>query len=65
MGLNNTSWFLEAYDFPSALSGLFCFLHNDFKFVAHTSFKFLCQMHNEATVLKHPVVLKHGFVADG
>lgn len=64
MGLNSTSWFLDASDFPSAL-GLFCFLHNDFKFAAHTAFKFSCQMHNEATVLKHPVVLKHSLVADG
>ncbi|KAG5600201.1 hypothetical protein H5410_031571 [Solanum commersonii] len=64
MGLNNSSWLLEASEFPSAL-GLFCSLHDDFKFAAHRAFKFSYQMHNEVTVIKNVVVLKHGLVADG
>jgi len=55
---------LEASEFPSAL-GLFCFLHDDFKFAAHRAFRFSCQMYNEVTVIKNVVVLKHGLVADG
>lgn len=64
MGLYNSNYLLEASEFPYA-SILVCFILSDLNYAPHSIVNFSCQMNNEATTLKHPIVLKHSLVGAG
>ncbi|CAN4095068.1 unnamed protein product [Withania somnifera] len=64
MGLYNSYYRLEASKFPCALV-LVCFILSDLKYAARSTLNFSCQMNNEATTLRHPVILEHSLVGDG
>lgn len=61
MGLYNSKYLLEASDFPCAS----ILVLSDLNYAAHSTLNFSCQMNNEATTLKNPVVLKHSLVGAG
>ncbi|MCD7464645.1 hypothetical protein HAX54_053178, partial [Datura stramonium] len=63
MGLYSSDYLLEATKVLCALK-LVCFILSDLKYAAHSTLNFSCQMHNEATTLKHPVMLKQSLVGD-